>query len=354
MKKAINGIIFIILVLSGCNKQASQAAGRPQPEPVAVDTTQSQTNVKSTENGIDKTDTVIPQWITPETDVTNLYIETLKDLYFSSIAHDGRRVSESLQYVDAVLKCDATLYAVDGDETSKTVVMPEGTRVTILAQNNSRLDCHYLVLVPGLSTEKELWSGWIKAAAFATDIQAKVEDSKEQFTLTIRTNMATRGDFFVDEIGQMSKLIAVKKTGKIVCVITAEEMMRYFENAVGFQVLGWSSDNSKIWFTGIMERHTACFGVVDIQTKKYMLFAPPEYLSEIEVNFDTGDALYSKYGVRVITHNGRQRKESTNNFSLYKYNFYTREQELLDTSEGADFIITKNNGELSFEKASKQ
>lgn len=291
------------------------------------------------------------EWIAPENDVTGIILIDFINIFAFRNSRNAL-LAEKLRYYETVLPEDATLYGIDGDENSAIETITAGTEIIILARSNSRNDQHYLIKT---ADDDNLWSGWIKRDSISNQLNEEINDTRtgEKFSYMLLANVSVSNDTLAVHTAWMGEFIVVKKTGKFISRILDSEIIKVFPDAVDGNIIGWSTDQTKVWFYCNMDAYVASFGIIDIATGKYALFErPPSYCSyQKAINFDTGDIYYTDYPFQFDTESAKATKKSGKIFHLYSYNFFSRELTEIGTNPGEGFQINfdKING-FSYEK----
>ena len=139
---------------------------------------------------------------------------------------------------------------------------------------------------------------------------------------------------------------------EIIYILPRTEIIKFDPIPWNYEIMGISDDNNFVWFYCYIEGGIINYGLIDIREGKYLLFDPPEYFKyyQIQVDFNSGDALYTDFPFQGTADIAEKTKESGKIFHLYKYNFITKEIEIIDTNIGEGFLIEKINNELVYSK----
>ena len=262
---------------------------------------------------------------------------------FLNLFNDDR-----LRYFETTLFHDAPLYIVGGDETTILESVPAGTFVRILAQSNLGDNRYYLVRIDG---DSNMWSGWIKDESVAPDSNEAIRSmtfTKEQIVF-LPANVSTRNDILVATASWNEEFIMVKRSGEIIYRMPVIETFPLGNHG---DVIGWTSDATKVWIAIHMDASTVNFAIIDIVTKELTIFdAPFDLGSDWSINYDTGDMWYDDYPSQFDGDIARATKASGKEFHLFAFNFFTKEQKIVDTNIGEGFNISFNKiGGFTYER----
>ncbi|MDR0320723.1 MAG: hypothetical protein LBI28_04400 [Treponema sp.] len=305
---------------------------------------------------------IVDGWMTSGTDITDIHLNDFLDIYRLNKYRDQSRYSyeyeaDAYRYFETVLSENTRLYTDDGDENSYVTTITAGTEIVLLARNNSRDNRYYLIK---LKNDTNLWSGWIKISAVSQSLNEEISNTRygERFLMTLHENVSTRGDLFTTHIygSEPGEFVVVRKNGEIIFRLQNPEIMKIFPSAITGYIIGWSTDQTKIWFVGNEMAIVDCFGIIDMNTLKYILLeCPPSYgsssFAQKATNFDTGEMYYTDFHYQFDVIGAQMTKESGEIFHLYFYNFITKEQREIDTNIGEGFQISydRTNG-FKYEK----
>jgi hypothetical protein len=326
-------IIFLIFLFSSCEK--SNAENKAENEI----TSESELSFFGSDMEpilVDKIETGV---IWYNTDITDIICNGFIDIYQFTY-YVNQQISERLRYFETVLYDETPLYNIDGDAASFIKNLPSKTEIIILAKNNSRNDRFYLVKT---KDSLNLWDGWIQSKYIGDNLNSEIDNIpyREKILNTLLTGVSTRDNLFADQTGWMGEFIFVRNNGEIICRVKHEEIIKIEPNAVDGRIIGWSKDNEKIWFYCNMDAYTVCFGIIDINLKRYaILDRPPSFGSnQYAIDIDTGIIYYTDYRFQFDQDTAKATKESGRIFHLYSYNFFTKKEVELDTNVGEGFII---------------
>jgi hypothetical protein len=345
--------LFAIVILISCTKNSSGKINSELANKKEYHSEETQ-NIEKINDTNANVNTIFSsiEWLTPENDVTDLYINDFLDIYrFSKNYHD-EYTADRLRYFEIALLEETMLYEINRDGKSLVRTLPIGTEIIILIQINTRDDLRYLIK---LKDDSNLWSGWINEEAVPTEINEEVDNIPygENFLITRRGNIITRNEILSEHTHWMGEFILVNKDGKVMCIIKDTEIMKIFPLAVDGGFFGWTTDYTKLWIHSNYDNYVPCFGIIDITIGKYSLFEPPPlYVHHQSVmNPDTGEIYYTDYHFQYDPETRQETKRSGKIFHLYSYNFFTKEFKEIDTNVGEGFKINfdRNNG-FTYEK----
>lgn len=324
MKRIILLILIAIFLVFGCTRQTKE--------------NESVLETQINENIIENNSEITSNWReSPQLD--DNFCNEFIDIFRFTFYHN-ERVSDKFRYFETTLSENTPLYEVDGDENTLIKILPSQTKITILARENSWDNRYYLIKVDG---DDKLWSGWIQGKYISNKVNKEIDNTHygDKFLKVLSMGVSTRNDIFVNQTGWMGEFIVVKNTGEILLRLTMEELVNINSDAVDGSIIGWSDNNTKIWFDCNMDSHTACFGIIDIEKLTYKLLDRPPHFGSYQgaIDFDTGRIYYSDYYFQFDMEGARQTKESGQIFTLYSYNFFTEELTKIDTNIGEGFRI---------------
>lgn len=143
-----------------------------------------------------------------------------------------------------------------------------------------------------------------------------------------------------------------EESGKVLMELENRVVQEYFDLPVSGRLRGWSSNQKHAWIECSVDGYVAGFLVLDLENRAYDIFRRPEnFQSGIQIDFDTGTAYYSDYPLPYDIEIAIERDKSGRVFSLYKYNFFSREEEIVDSNKGEGFYVFKDAaGKIQYEK----
>ena len=259
--------------------------------------------------------------------------------------------NQNLGYFRTTLFQDTILYAVDGDLDTAMQNIPAGTGITVLAQNNSRDDLHFLVKKAG---DENMWSGWIRSESIMPEVIEIISipwisEGRWLRLQMFTANSSTRNDFLITETAWNGDFIVVRRDGEILHRIPIEEEFGIGQSG---RVAAWTTDGAKAWIQVSMYTTPSKFYLLDIISGELTMFPrPPALESRFAIDPYTGDIWYSDFPFQFCVDTARATKESGVIFHLFTFNFFTRERRIVDTNIGEGFFISfdKSNG-FTFER----
>jgi hypothetical protein len=281
-------------------------------------------------------------WVTPEIDVTGVILNDFLDIFRFNKNKRKSNIEflDWVRYFETVLLGDTILYETNNAENSDgdaIAVIPSGTEIIILA-TISYYEDNYLIK---LKNDTNLWTGWIRKSAVSENTISQI-DNERKYLMPI-SSVSTRGDIFASDMFQTDEFIAVRKNGEVIYRIQDTEIKNLFPSAINNgELIGWTSDQRKIWFRYINPIYVECFGIIDIDTGRYIVFESPHshVMFPYEINYDTGEIYYADLPYLFDDESARATKESGEIFHLYSYNFITKEKRVIDTNIGEGFDIS--------------
>ena len=287
-------------------------------------------------------------WIVPET--KNVMVAGFMDIYETSI-FNNKPISENWRYFYTVLQNDTLLYGKDdGSANSFLETIQAGTKITILARNINRDNIYYLIKK---DNDTNLWSGWIEISAIDALLNHEIDNVRygEKYLKRLQGMLSVKNKILADHASWMGEYVVVENTGRIIAKIPDKEIMQIAPNATDGGVIGWSTDETKIWFQSNHDATIICYGIIDVNTGNYVILdSPPEIGSYIKIDYDTGKAYYTDYRYHPDADGGRLTRESGRIFHLWEYNFFTGQRTQVDTNIGDGFNMEFINGEFKYTK----
>lgn len=282
--------------------------------------------------------------INPPGIILNEFMDIFHITYTSLGRNRGyQRRSEWLRYFEAILKFETPMYERDYYGAPFIKNLPPQTEIIILAQNNLRDNHFYLIRTKG---DTKLWSGWIHNSFVSSVLNTEIDDIRwgrrpgERRIKMLSSRFSTRNDVFAIQTGWMGEFIVVRNTGEIIAKLTQREINEIAGSAPDSSIIGWSKDNTKIWFENFVDTWTTSFGIIDIDRNRFIILdIPKEFSSASAIDFETGYILFDDFTFQHDYEGRRAIWESGQIFHLYSYNLFTRELQLIDTNVGEGFRI---------------
>jgi len=285
----------------------------------------------ATENGADENEAIASIVYAPESEpqIEPQIEESLRLPAFLNLF----RFSEHLRYMESILPEDTNLY---GDDNSIIEIIPAGTGITLLARairNN-----YFLVKIDG---DENLWSGWISPTSLSpeTDAAARWQRSGERWFVPVNKEVGIRNGIFMKNTSWQGEFTVARKNGEIISRLSIPEASP--GGATGGTVLGWTTDQTRIWFFTYTDGSMVNFGIFDITTSEFSIFPHPPYFSRgdepFALDFDTGEMYYMRFW--VDWEEGIEPRRGRIVDDLFFHNFFTQESRKVDADVGRDFRI---------------
>lgn len=287
-------------------------------------------------------------------DKQNIANETPKPIFFKLF--ESTDYYNKLVFSNEILEKDCALYSMEEDYSPIQInTLQKGTKVVILAETqkaHEKIGKGYY-LIQDLK-EDNLWSGWIDKEAISTKPNAEYP----QFIMYSGfINISKSNNKIAFSTSWQGKILVANRKGDVIANVPYSDIQKTYPDAVDGSIIAWSMDEKYVWFETFMDSYTVCFGRIDTNSGTFEIIDRPENFKsyQIEIDFNTGNCLYSDYPYQFDTETATETKKSKQEFTLYYTNLFTKETKKVVSNYGEGFDINKNgNGELVYRINTKE
>lgn len=289
--------------------------------------------------------------------------KNLVDVYItdSEYIRMMKRRNNHFDYLNiiTVLSEDAILY--NSNEMAVGII-PEKTEIAVVASDAEHPYTYCLIKI---NNSNEVWTGWIRQDSLNQAAKYLLEhcyDTKNTLVTSLWRHDISPDNTMIawwSNEDNANEICIFNNKGNILFNLKDEQIFlgRDPKNITGHS-LGWSDDSKNAWFYVRAGFGQSYYVYVQAAQGTYEIFENPlRYHGDDIIDFNMGDYYYTDF---EYFQSGKYQDETEyieqfkeylkQTFHIYKYNFFTKETVILESSYGFGFIIHKNNNKITYEK----